>query len=117
MMRVSGEYDYRNMIEFPKAILQATQESGIDRVLINGLGVKAEELPVIERFFMAEKAAEMFRQEIKLAIVWHPQLIDGFMEAVAQNRAGLMRLFGTEEEALAWLLDNREKPGPLFPSL
>lgn len=106
-MRVSGEYDYWAMVEFPGYILEQCQQTGVNRVLVHGLSVNPEQLPVIERFFMAEKAAEMLRDHIKLAIVWHPHLIDGFMEAVATNRAGLMRLFGSEDEAVQWLLDNR----------
>jgi hypothetical protein len=36
------------------------------------------------------------------------------METVATNRAGLMRIFGTEKEAKSWLLDTFEKPRTLF---
>lgn len=114
LMTVSGNYDYWNFVEFPKHILQMCESENVYRVLINGLNVNPEELPVIERFFMAEQAAEILRNRVKLAIVWHKDYIDGFMETVAINRAGLLRIFGNAEAAKIWLLDNSELPGTFF---
>ncbi len=74
--------------------------------MINGLGVEKGELPVIDRFFMAERAFEIVRFEAKLAIVWHPEYITGFMESVAVNRAAHLRIFGSVAEAENWLMSS-----------
>lgn len=103
-MKVVGDYDYFSYVQFPSIIKKECKKTGINKVLIHGLNVSAQELPVVERFFMAEKAAETFKDDIKIAIVWHSELIDGFMEAVATNRAARIKIFGTEELAREWLL-------------
>ena len=107
-MKVTGRYDYWSFIEFPAYIRSVCEREQVYKVLINGLRVVPEDLPVVERFFMAEKAAEILGREVKLAIVWHKDYIDGFMESVAHNREGLMRLFGTKRAAIFWLLHAEE---------
>lgn len=104
LITVTGNYDYRNFVEYPKIILQICESENIYKVIIDGLKVEPEELPIIERFFLAEQAAEILRHRVKLAIVWHKYYIDGFMESVAVNRDALLRIFGTFKEAETWLL-------------
>lgn len=69
-MTVKDNYDYWGFVEFPKLIFSVCEREKVYRVLINGLKVIPERLPVIERFFMAEEAAEILRHMVKLAIVW-----------------------------------------------
>lgn len=109
-MKVTGKYDYGNFIEFPTYIRTLCEREQVYRVMVNGLRVIPEDLPVVERFFMAEKAANILGRDVKLAIVWHKDFIDGFMESVAQNRHGLMRLFGTKRAAIFWLLHDEDTP-------
>ncbi len=110
-MRIAGKYDYWDFIRYPHIIRTACEESGIYRIMVDVVAVTYTELPTLELFFLGEKVAEVLRDRVKIAVIWHGDTRDGFLETVALNRAAAFRIFDSTETARIWLLyDHEDEP-------
>lgn len=62
--------------------------------------------PITELYELGEKAAQLWKYKLKVAIVTQPEAITGFFENVLVNRGAQSRVFPSFEEAEKWLLQN-----------
>jgi hypothetical protein len=78
-----------------------------DRLLVD-VSISGD-APALERFEYAAHAASVLRNLKKCAAYAGPgQRVEPFTEVVAQNRGFSLRVFGTRQEALTWLvIDSR----------
>jgi len=111
VMRISGPYDYWDFLQYPDLIRKCCESAGVYRILVDVVAVTYAELPTIELFFLGEKVAEVLRDQIKIALVWHGDTKDNLLQMVAANRAASIRIFETTETAALWLLyDHEDEP-------
>jgi hypothetical protein len=111
VMRIAGSYDYWDFIQYPKIIRTECEARGIFRILVDVVAVTYLELPTLELFFLGEKVAEVLRDRIKIALVWHGGARDNFLQTVAANRAAAIRIFESTDTARIWLLyDHEDEP-------
>lgn len=102
-VRVSGEFPTLNFREVATSILQEAVHSGDTRVLIDAYGVSAPK-SLVDRFDAGATIAEVFRDRIKLAILYPPAMINKLGEDTAVNRGADVLVVGDEKVALEWLL-------------
>ena len=107
-MRIMGPYDYWEFIDYPGIIRTRCEAEGKFRIVVDLIGVTYEELSTLELFFLGEKLAEKLRDRIKIALVWHGDTQEYFLENVASNRAASIRIFDTLLKARTWLLFDLE---------
>lgn len=108
LMRIAGAYNYWDFIQYPHIIRRHCEEAGIFKILVDVVAVTYSEIPTLELFFMGEKLAEVLRDRVKIAIIWHGDPASHFLEKVAVNRAAAIRVFDSSEAAASWLLFDLE---------
>lgn len=108
LMRIAGAYNYWDFIQYPHIIRKLCEETGNFKVLVDVVAVTYSEIPTLELFFMGEKLAEVLRDRVKIAIIWHGDPASHFLEKVAVNRAASIRVFDSSEPAASWLLYDLE---------
>lgn len=115
VMTIKGYYDYWEFIKYPKIIKKKCEEFQNNKVLVDLILVKYNEIPTIELFFLGEILADTLRDKIKMALVWTGKDEKLFLQAVANNRAACLRIFEITKTAEFWLLYDREdEPLDLF---
>jgi hypothetical protein len=111
VMRISGSYDYWQVILYPDLIRKQCEALGMNRILVDVGEVTYTELPTLELFFLGEKVAESLRDKVKIALVWEGDPQKDFLEIVAANRAASIRIFEKSVVARQWLLfDHEDEP-------
>jgi len=85
----------------------------IYKILVDLRDLEIVKMPVVEQFFIGEHIAEVFKDHIKIAIVWNGLYHSRFFQSVATNRAALLRVFRSEKNAEIWLLRDKENE-PMF---
>ncbi len=114
-MSISGTYDYWDFIKYPKIINKKCVSEQVYKVLVDVVPVTYTEIPTIELFFLGETLAEIFRDRVKMALVWDGQQQDNLLEIVATNRAANLKVFKKVRPAEYWLLfDKEDEPSNLF---
>lgn len=103
-MTVQGIYDYWEFMEFPEQILRACKEYQCDKVLVDLIPVKAQEIALIELFFLGEKIAKVLGNKVMLALVWKRESLSDFLVDVATNRSARLKVFDTVKRAEYWLI-------------
>jgi hypothetical protein len=111
VFRPSGKVSLREATALVTAAIRLARERAIGRLLVVTSGWA--ELPspsVSERYEFAKEWAEAAESSIRVAVVARPQLIDHekFGVTVARNRGLIADVFTSEEQALAWLLNDKE---------
>ena len=106
VITVTGLYQYWDFIKYPDHILDTCNTHGIYKVLVDVRLVKAEDIAMIELFFIGEKIADVLTTKVKLAIVWKKESLSEFLVDVATNRSAFLRVFETPQRAEFWLLNN-----------
>lgn len=110
-MEITGPYDYWEFINFPEIIRRKCKALQTFKIIVDVIEVTYVELPILELFFLGEKLAEKLRDRIKIALLWHGDTRDYFLQNVAANRAASIRIFHTPEDAMDWLLfDHEDEP-------
>jgi len=119
VLTIKGDYDYWEFIKYPKIIKKKCEDLKNNKVLVDLVPVKYNEIPTIELFFLGEILADTLRDKIKMALVWTGKDEKLFLQAVANNRAACLRIFDIIKTAEFWLLYDREdeplgllKPNP-----
>ena len=107
-MKISGEYNYWDLIKYPKLIRNHCLKTRVFKILVNVTELAIKDMPVVEQFFIGEHIAEVLRDHIKMAVVWKGLYHSRFFQSVATNRSALMRIFRTERNAEIWLLRDKE---------
>jgi hypothetical protein len=108
VMTVSGDYDFDDFKTYLKIIHAKCEQEGIFKMLLNALDVEGIDIPTLERYFLGVEAADQLTYRVKLAVAWHREYINYFMETVAVNRGGNVGVFGSSEQALEWLLNGSQ---------
>ena len=86
--------------------LKNMMEGDEPRINLKDLTVK--EIPIVDQFFLGEHLAEVLRDHIKIAVVWHGIHNSRFFQSVATNRSALLRVFRSLKNAEVWLLHDKE---------
>jgi len=105
-MVVSGEYDFDDFKTYIKIIYAKCETEGVFKMLFDALTVKGIDVPTLERYFLGVEVAEQLNSKIKLAVVWHREYTNNLAQIVAVNRGGNISVFGSDEPALNWLLND-----------
>lgn len=108
-MTVSGEYDFPDFVDYLKIIYAKCEEEGNFRMLLNILGVEGIDVPALERYFLGVEAADQLKYKIKLAVVWHAEFTTHLAETVAINSGSHVKVFGSNEPAIAWLVNGHSE--------
>jgi hypothetical protein len=106
VLTITGQYNYWEFIRYPDEILQDCKEWKIYKVLVDLRPLKAKDVSMIELFFLGEKIAHVFKNTVKLALVWKKQSLSEFMVDVATNRSASLKVFDSEKRASFWLLND-----------
>ena len=88
------------------------REQGIRNLLVDTTAWTGHDSPTtLERFNVAEAFTHAARSEVKMAMVVRPEMMDPnkFEVTVARNRGMIGNVFEREDEALAWLLDDKAR--------
>ncbi len=112
-MNITGEYQYWDLIKYPKIIRNQCLKVRIHKILVDLRQLKIDKMPIVEQFFLGEHIAEVLKDHIKIAIVWNGLYHSRFFQSVATNRAALLRVFRSEKNAEIWLLRDKENE-PVF---
>lgn len=107
-MNISGDYHYWDLIKYPKIIRNHCLKEKIFKVLVNTRELEIGNMPIVEQFFLGEHIAEVLRDHIKIAIVWHGLYRSRFFQSVATNRTALLRVFRSVKNAEIWLIHDKE---------
>jgi hypothetical protein len=86
------------------AVAAACAQEDCDLVLLDCRSLEGE-LPVMDRFDVAEYGASAVPHSIKIAVLAQEEQIlsDRFFENVARNRGLTLSMFSDPDEALEWL--------------
>ena len=88
-----------------EAVVRIRQERGLTRVFVDA--TKQTSLPdTFSAFKFGERLAHAI-QGLRVAVVGGKMLAKDleFIQTVTQNRGGILQVFDTKEDALAWLMD------------
>lgn len=115
-MNITGEYNYWDIIKYPKIIRNQCLKERIFKILVNTSKLTVGDMPIVEQFFLGEHIAEVLRDHIKLAIVWKGPYRSRFIQSVATNRSALLRIFRSVTNAEIWLVHDKENEPLSFKS-
>jgi hypothetical protein len=99
---LASDNTFAELKEILIAIRYLAEESNRKKILIDALNTPNVEL--MQRFQIGEMGVEFLGRQNKVAVIFNREFIDKFMETVAVNRGGQIRVVGSEPEALDWLL-------------
>lgn len=105
VMTIQGTYDYGEFMELPQQILHECEDNGCDKILVDLNAVIADEIALIELFFIGERIAHVLGKKIMMAMVWKRQSLSDFLVDVATNRSARLKIFATQQRAEYWLLN------------
>ena len=108
-INVTGGYDFDEMMALVQPFRDATIDAGRTRLLVDCTRMEGR-VAEPDKFFIAQKIAEVFRGDIRSALLMPRETITKLGEIVAANRGADFFVTDSEPEALAWLLEtNPEK--------
>ena len=100
-----GDVTAADLKESLEAVVRIRKERGLTRVFVDA--TKVTSLPdTFSAFDFGQLMANAI-QGLRVAVVGSKMLAKdlGFIQTVAQNRGGMIQVFDTKEDALAWLID------------
>ena len=108
IIHITGTYDYWEFLKYPKIIRNQCIKDKKDKVLVDVSEMAFGKVPLIEQFFLSENLAEVFRNRIKIAVLWNGEYNSHFFQSVATNRSALLKMFRSYKKAEIWLLHDLE---------
>jgi hypothetical protein len=102
-MSIQGSYDYWEFIEYPGIIRKSCDDHKCNKILIDVTPVKAQEVSLIELFFIGEKIAQEFGDKAMLALIWKRESLSDFLVDVVTNRFAQLKVFDDPKQAKYWL--------------
>ena len=100
---LSGTYSLAGMLRAIDMMAEECRKRHADRLVVD-VSISGD-APSLDRYQYATHAASALRHLKKCAAYAGPgQRVEPFTEIVAQNRGFSLRVFGTRQEALTWLL-------------
>lgn len=103
-MKVTGQYDYNDSINYLSLILEECKKLRKNRIIVDMFDVEDGDIPIIDRFNLGEKMAEIIKRQVKIAIVFPERYINKMLETVAWNRGVNIGVFPDLQHAKHWLL-------------
>jgi hypothetical protein len=102
-LRVTGSYASRDEIFRVMETLKADADRAGCRQAILDLTAAQGCTSAMDRYFLGERAALIFRAQLKVAVVFPAEGITKFGENVAVNRGAQLAVVPTEQDAIKWL--------------
>jgi len=103
-MTIQGTYDYWEFMELPQQILKECEHHDCYKIITDLSAVVANEIALIELFFIGEKIAKVLGNKVMMALVWKRESLSDFLVDVATNRSARLKVFKTQQRAAYWLL-------------
>ena len=100
---IQGNYDFWEFIDYPQLIRKSCDENHCNKILIDVTPVKAEEVSLIELFFIGEQIAKVLASDVLVALIWKRESLSDFLLDVATNRAAKFKVFDNRKSAEYWL--------------
>ena len=102
-MKISGDYNQDEFMEFIQIILNECIKEKTNKVLANMLEVDWVNFGTIQRFYLGDEIAKVLSNKIKLAAVLTIENLNHFTETVASNRGAHMKVFHDLITAESWI--------------
>ena len=100
---LSGRYSLAGMLRALDMMAEECRKRHADRLVVD-VSISGD-APSLDRYEYATHAASALRHLKKCAAYAGPeQRVEPFTELVARNRGFSLRVFGTQQEALTWLM-------------
>lgn len=102
---VSGQLTFESALRVLKKVSDAAKENGVNKILVNALGMHGEASTGERYDFGLEMLAHFKERQMKpwVAFVGKPPAMDGFAVRVSQNRGLGIEVFSSLQDALNWL--------------
>jgi len=102
---VSGQLTFESALRVLKKVSDTAKEKGVNKILVNALGMRGEASTGERYDFGLEMVAHFKERGMKpwLAFVGKPPSMDGFAVRVSQNRGLGIEVFTSLQDALSWL--------------
>ena len=104
--RPQGESSLFDAVEHIKSAVAYCRERGIDKLLVNAMGLVGIAVPSLcDRFLMNEAWAQEAKGMVAVALVIQPEFIhpEKFGVTVAKDFGSVMDVHTSEADALTWL--------------
>ncbi len=96
------EYSIQAFVSISKQVFDLCQTENYKKVLVNATQMQGK-VKTLQRFELGMQGALIFRNLIKIAVVYRKEEIDWFAETVSKNRGLNARIFSEMDEAIKWL--------------
>ena len=96
------EYSFDVFISISKQVFDLCQKENYKRVLVNVTNMPGK-VRTFQRFEIGVQGSLIFRNLIKVAVLYRKEEIDWFAETVSKNRGLNAKIFSQMDEALKWL--------------
>ena len=107
-MSILGEYNLQDFISYLKIINEECERWKTYSILIDLLNIEIN-VSTMDRIVLGEETAKMLNGKIKTAVIANEKDINNVFMIVAVKRGGNVYVFGNEERAIKWLLNNEKK--------
>lgn len=95
-------YTFENFITISKQVFETCKAEQYQKVLVN-VSEMTGKVKALERFEIGVQGALIFRNKVKIAVLYRAEEIDWFAETVSVNRGLNARIFSEMEKAMEWL--------------
>lgn len=102
---VEGEYSLVNMFDLIDSVKNECDRTNIDRALVDCSAISGS-MTEAERFAGGKRVAEVFGQDIMVALVMPKGEVTKLGEITAVNRGAKFLVTESRDEALDWLASN-----------
>lgn len=96
------EYSIEAFVSTSKQVFDLCQKENYKKVLVNATQMQGK-VKTLQRFELGMQGALIFRNLIKIAVVYRKEEIDWFAETVSKNRGLNARIFSEMDKAMEWL--------------
>ncbi len=96
------EYSIEVFVSISKQVFDLCQTENHKKVLVNVTNMPGK-VNTLQRFELGMQGAMIFRNLIKIAVVYRKEEIDWFAETVSKNRGLNARIFSQMDKAMEWL--------------
>lgn len=96
------EYSFDVFVSISKQVFDLCQKENYKKVLVNVTKMPGK-VRTFQRFEIGVQGSLIFRNLIKVAVLYRKEEIDWFAETVSKNRGLNAKIFSQMDEALKWL--------------
>lgn len=96
------EYSIEAFVSTSKQVFDLCQKGNYKKVLVNVTNMPGK-VRTFQRFEIGVQGSLIFRNLIKVAVLYRQEEIDWFAETVSKNRGLNAKIFSKLDEAIEWL--------------